>query len=87
VTLGEGRDGDTQSVGSPTLEKDVHIGPNAVILGPIRVGEGTKIMATSVLTQSVPKGSLVSPGDTKISPRKQLKTNDSKDSSGRGEHA
>jgi hypothetical protein len=44
-------------------------------------------MATSVLTQSVPKGSLVSPGDTKISPRKQLKTNDSKDSSGRGEHA
>ena len=87
VTLGEGRDGDTQSVGSPTLEKDVHVGPNAVITGPIRVGEGTKIMATSLLTQSVPKSSLVSPGDAKVSARKQLKTNDSKDTSGRGEHA
>ncbi len=87
VTLGEGRDGDTQTVGSPILEKDVHVGPNAVILGPIRVGEGTKIMAGAVLTQSVPKGSLVTPGDTKVSARKPLKTNDSKDSSGRGEHA
>lgn len=87
VTLGEGRDGDTQTVGSPILEKDVHVGPNAVILGPIRVGEGTKIMAGAVLTRSVPKGSLVTPSDTKVSARKALKTNDSKDSSGRGEHA
>ena len=87
VTLGEGRDGDTQTVGSPVLERDVHVGPNAVVLGPVRVGEGTKIMATSVLTQSVPRSSLVAPGETRISQRKPLKTNDSKDSSGRGEHA
>jgi serine O-acetyltransferase len=87
VTLGEGRDGDTQTIGSPVLEKDVHVGPNAVILGPVRVGEGTKIMATAVLTQSVPKNSLVAPSETKITARKQLKTNASKDTSGRGEHA
>jgi serine O-acetyltransferase len=87
VTIGEGRDGETQTIGSPVLEKDVHVGPNAVILGPIRIGEGTKIMAGAVLTKSVPKGSLVTPGETQVSARAKLKTNASKDKAGRGEHA
>ncbi|MEO7092062.1 MAG: hypothetical protein ABI175_02350 [Polyangiales bacterium] len=59
VTLGEAIDPKTRSVGAPTLEDDVHIGPGATLLGPITIGAGTKIMAGSVVTQSVPANSLV----------------------------
>lgn len=59
VTLGEGVDPDTREVGAPTLEEDVHVGPGATLIGPIRVGAGTKIMAGAVLTHSVPPNSLV----------------------------
>lgn len=75
VTLGEGRDADTERVGSPTLERNVHVGPGAVLLGPITVGEGTKIMAGSVLTESVPPYSLVQPAPTQVTsraPRRKL---------------
>jgi serine O-acetyltransferase len=85
VTLGEGRDGDTGAVGAPTLGEDVHVGPNTVILGPIDVGSGTKIGAGSVLTKSVPERSLVQPAEARVT--KRLKTNDSKEAGGRGEHA
>ncbi|MCP4605965.1 MAG: serine acetyltransferase [Proteobacteria bacterium] len=59
VTIGEGRDPDTLQVGTPLLERNVHVGPGATILGPITIGEGTKIMAGAVLTKSVPPFSLV----------------------------
>lgn len=85
VTLGEGRDGDTGAVGAPVLGADVHVGPNTVILGPIEVGEGTKIGAGSVLMASVPERSLVQPAEPRITRR--LKTNESKEGRGRGEHA
>lgn len=85
VTLGEGRDSDTGAVGGPTLGEDVHVGPNTVILGPIDVGGGTKIGAGSVLTTSVPERSLVQPAEARIT--KRLKTNESKEVRGRGEHA
>jgi serine acetyltransferase len=73
VTLGEGIDPETRAVGAPTLEKDVHIGPGATLLGPITVGEGTKIMAGAVLTRSVPPGSIVKPAEAVVSARSKNK--------------
>ncbi len=59
VTLGESIDPSSRVVGAPTLEADVHVGPGAVLIGPIVVGEGTKIMANVVLHQSVSSRSIV----------------------------
>ncbi len=69
VTLGEGLDPETKEAGAPTLGKDVHVGPGATLLGPIHVGDGTKIMAGTVLTRSVPAGSLVRPADAIVTER------------------
>jgi serine O-acetyltransferase len=73
VTLGEGIDPETRAVGAPTLESDVHIGPGATLIGPITVGKGTKIMAGSVLTRSVPPGSLVAPAEAQVTERSNKK--------------
>jgi serine acetyltransferase len=59
VTLGEAIDPKTRATGAPTIEDDVHIGPGATLLGPITIGSGSKIMAGTVVTQSVPRNSLV----------------------------
>lgn len=69
VTLGEGLDPETKESGAPTLGRDVHIGPGATLLGPIHVGDGSKIMAGAVLTRSVPPGSLVRPAESVIGER------------------
>jgi serine acetyltransferase len=66
VTLGEGLDPETKEAGAPTLEHDVHVGPGATLIGPIRVGAGTKIMAGAVLTHSVPPNSIVKPADSEV---------------------
>jgi serine O-acetyltransferase len=59
VTLGESRDSRTGEVGAPVLEDNVHVGPGAVLLGPITIGTGSKIMANAVVTESVPPHSVV----------------------------
>ena len=59
VTLGESIDPLTRRIGAPALENDVHVGPGAILLGPITVGAGSKIMANVVLTASVPAQSVV----------------------------
>ena len=85
VTLGEGVDPDTREVGAPRLGNDVHIGPGATLIGPIEVGEGTKIMAGAVLTRSVPPGSIVKPADITVGERagkKDAKTNTSRSATG-----
>jgi serine O-acetyltransferase len=68
-TLGEGIDPVTREVGSPTLGRDVHVGPGATLLGPIHIGDRTKIMAGAVLTKSVPADSLVKPADSIVTTR------------------
>jgi serine O-acetyltransferase len=70
VTLGLGLDPDTRETGAPTLGRDVHVGPGATLLGPIHVGDGTKIMAGAVLTRSVPANSLVKPAPVEVSVRR-----------------
>lgn len=69
VTLGEGTDPETRQVGAPSLAANVHVGPGATIIGPVAVGEGTKIMAGAVLTRSVPNHSLVKPADVAVQQR------------------
>lgn len=59
ITLGESIDPFTRKVGAPMLGSNVHIGAGAVLLGPICVGNETKIMANAVLDRSVPPRSLV----------------------------
>lgn len=59
VTLGEGTHPTSRQTGAPRLEARVHVGPGATLLGPIVIGEGSKIMAGCVVTESVPAGSVV----------------------------
>jgi serine acetyltransferase len=69
VTLGDATDPVTRQMGAPTLGRNVHVGPGATLLGPIHVGDNTKIMAGAVLTQSVPANSIVRPAEAVVSER------------------
>jgi serine O-acetyltransferase len=53
VTLGESFDPTSGAHGAPTLERNVHVMPNAVLVGPITVGADSKIQANVTLTCSV----------------------------------
>lgn len=69
VTLGEAYDQKSGRIGGPSLGEDVHIGPNSVLIGPIEVGTGSKIMACSMLEHSVPPHSLVRPAPVVVTQR------------------
>jgi serine O-acetyltransferase len=75
VTLGESVDPISREVGAPSLGRDVHIGPGATLIGPIVVGDRTKIMAGAVLTQSVPPDSLVRPAESIVTLRRRVTEN------------
>jgi len=55
--------------GAPTLGRGVHVGPGATLLGPIAVGDGSRVMSGTVLWTSVPAGSLVTPPRPQVLPR------------------
>jgi serine O-acetyltransferase len=59
VTLGESFDAAVGEVGSPTLGRNVHVMPNAVLIGPITIGDNSKVMANITLTTSIPHDSVV----------------------------
>lgn len=63
VTLGESHGG------APELERDVHVGPGATLLGPIVVGAGSKVMASAVVREDVPPGSVVVAPSPEVRPR------------------
>ncbi len=63
VTLGESGDG------APSIGRNVHVGPGATLLGPITIGDRTKIMASCVVREDVPAGSLVSAPVPEVRPR------------------
>lgn len=69
VTLGESRDARSGVVGAPRLGRNVHVGPGATLLGPIVVGDASKIAAGVVLMRSVAEGNLVSSPDPVITVR------------------
>ena len=41
----------------PTLEDNVEVGAGGILLGPITIGQGTRVGAGSVVTDSIPPGS------------------------------
>jgi serine O-acetyltransferase len=62
VTIGQ-RDTVLESglriTGYPTIEDDVWVGPNAVIVGGVIIGRGSKIAAGAFITESIPPYSVV----------------------------
>lgn len=52
---------------APVIGDNVFIGPNAVVLGPITVGDGAHISAGVVLTSSLPAGAVAYPTRPTIS--------------------
>ena len=77
VTLGNGLDPETRVEGAPTLEDDVRVGAGATLIGPITIGEGSKIMPGVVLTHSVPNNTLVESPVPTTRPRVKRAANDS----------
>lgn len=73
VTLGEANHPDTRQLGAPTLERHVHIGPGATLLGPITVGEHAKILAGALVTRDVPARAVVRPAEVTIEVRDEQK--------------
>ncbi len=69
VTLGLSRDPLTGAVGAPNLGANVVVGPGAALIGPIEVGEDSKIMANCTVTQSIPARSVVEMPQPVIRPR------------------
>ena len=69
VTLGRSLDGETGSTGAPRLERNVHVGVGATLVGPIVIGEGSKVMAGCFVRTSVPPRSLVEAPAPIVRPR------------------
>lgn len=69
VTLGYGNDPVTKRAGAPLLEKNVHVGIGATLYGPITIGEGSKITAGCVVSQSVPARSVIEAPAPAVRPR------------------
>lgn len=51
--------GGKESSGTPVIGKNVYIGTGACILGNVRIGDGVKIGANSVVIKDVPENSTV----------------------------
>jgi serine O-acetyltransferase len=45
--------------GAPKVGANVHLGPGATLLGPITIGDGSKVMPGAVVMDSVPPNSIV----------------------------
>lgn len=69
VTLGENVNMTTGLVGAPRLGRNVHVGPGATLLGPIEVGESSKIAAGVVLMRTVSPASRVTPAEPVVRSR------------------
>jgi serine acetyltransferase len=69
VTLGESRDPVSGEHGAPTLGRNVHVMPNAVLTGPISVGDNSKVQANVLLSRSVPESTSVCNPDPLLVPR------------------
>lgn len=69
VTLGRrdriGPTGD-RDIGYPTIEDEVWIGPNAIIVGDVVIGKGSRIAGGSLVLDSVPPYSIVMGSPAKI---------------------
>ncbi len=69
VTIGDGTDPKTRAVGQPVIEEDVHIGPGAVVIGPVTVGARSRIGPNVVLRESIPPDTVVEIAPPILRPR------------------
>jgi serine O-acetyltransferase len=69
VTLGMGIDPDTRESGAPTVERDAQVGAGSTLVGPITVGERSKITANCFVRDSIPADSLVEAPAPRVTPR------------------
>ena len=70
VTLGESIHPTRREIGGPTLEADVHVGPGAVLLGPIVIGSSSKVTAGALVMQDVPPNSIVETASSVVRSRR-----------------
>jgi serine O-acetyltransferase len=71
ITLAESAESSTRLVGAPQVGRNVHIGPGSVLIGPITIGSGSKIVAGTTLLESVPESSYVEAPALRIVPRQE----------------
>jgi serine O-acetyltransferase len=71
VTLGEGLHPVSRQLGAPKVGANVHVGPGATLLGPITIGDDSKIMPGALVMESVPPGSLVEVAGAVVRPRRK----------------
>ncbi len=69
VTLGESMDPISKVQGAPRLGRNVHIMPNAVLIGPITIGDNSKIGANVTVSRSVEAWSSVRSPEPEIAQR------------------
>ena len=82
VTLGESIHPTRREIGGPTLEADVHVGPGAVLLGPIVLGRGSKVTAGALVMQDVPPNSVVETASSTVRSRRVTVTGEENLSAG-----
>lgn len=70
VTLGESMHAQRRTVGSPTLEAEVHVMPGAILLGPITIGRASKVGSNAVVDVDVAPGSVVRSPSSDIQARR-----------------
>ncbi len=66
TTIGNKTLADGSESGCPVLGNGVDVGANAVILGPIKIGEGAVIGAGSVVVKDVPAGAVVAGNPARV---------------------
>lgn len=64
VTLGG--TGFTREKRHPSIGNNVLLGANAIVLGPVQVGDGAKVGAGAVVTKSVPPGAIATGNPAQI---------------------
>ncbi len=69
VTLGISSGANRTAGGAPHLHHDVHVAPGSVLVGPISVGAHSKIAPNSVVMDSIPEWTLVTPAPAVVTKR------------------
>jgi serine O-acetyltransferase len=59
VTIGHGRGGNTRPDGAPMIADRVYLGPGAIIIGAVEIGDDALIGAGAVVVRSIPPAGVV----------------------------
>jgi serine O-acetyltransferase len=66
VTVGHGRGGKRQEDGAPSIGNRVYVGPGAVIIGPVEIGDDALVGAGAVVVRSVPPAGVVAGNPSRL---------------------